>query len=236
MKTIYHQGDYRMTRRNRLIAACLMTMTVSIVTAADSAWQGPPMVGRFEAYHKAQPANKQTGKIYINRDGMRNEMAMPGGNNITIQNMKAGKCWYVDDVKKIYTESPINKKTGDCPPFMGEAVDVNLDKSTTADEQCQGYTKKVSLGSATVAGRAAEKWSCTGGQGGASATQWHDRKYKLMLKEEMSDGDVMEFRELSETSFASSLLEMPKGTKRVSAEEFRKAMFGGMLPPGMPAK
>ena len=46
----------------------------------------------------------------------------------------------------------------------------------------------------------------------------------------------MEFHELNETSFAASLLEMPKGMKRVSAEEFRNKMFGGMLPPGIPAR
>ena len=45
----------------------------------------------------------------------------------------------------------------------------------------------------------------------------------------------MEFYEVSETSFAATLLELPKGVKRVSSEEFRKAMFGGMLSPAIPA-
>jgi hypothetical protein len=119
---------------------------------------------------------------------------------------------------------------------MGEAMDAGADKSATGDVPCEGYAKKTSLGGDTVAGRAVEKWSCSGGQGVSSATQWHDRKLKFLLKEETSDGEVMEYRELRETSFAANLLEMPKGMKRVSAEEFRKAMFGGVLPPGMPAR
>ena len=101
---------------------------------------------------------------------------------------------------------------------------------------CEDYAKKSSLGGATVAGRATEKWSCSGGRGIPDATQWHDPKLRLLLKEETSDGEVMEFHELRETSFATNLLEMPKGMKRVSAEEFRKKMFGGMLPPGMPTR
>jgi RNA polymerase sigma-70 factor (ECF subfamily) len=201
-------------------------------SATEFGWRGPPVVGTFQTYSRTQSADRMTGKFYVSREGFRSEMPMPTGRLITIQNSKAGKCWYVDDAKKIYMETSVNQKTGECPSFMGEAMDANAEKSPAGGVPCEGYAKKSSLGEDTVAGRAVEKWSCSGGQGISSATQWHDRKLKFLLKEEMSNGDIMEFREVSETSFAASLLEVPMGMKRVSAEEFRKAMFGGMLPPG----
>lgn len=225
-----------MAKLKRIIITGFLALISANAFAAEIGWQGPPVVGTFQAYSRAQPAEKGTGKLYVNREGFRSEIPMPGGRMITILNSKAGKCWYIDDSKKIFTESPVNRKTGDCPSFMGEAMDANAEKSPAEVLPCEGFSKKVSQGNATVAGRAAEKWACSGGKGNSSATQWHDRKLKFLLKEETSDGEIMEFRELSETSFASSLLEMPKGMKRVSAEGFRKAMFGGMLPPGMPAK
>jgi len=201
--------------------------------AAELGWQGPPVAGNFQTYTRMQPAEKMTGKFYVSRDGFRSEMPMPGSRMITIQSAKAGKCWHVMDAKKIYSEVAVDKKTGDCPSFMGEAMDAGADKSPTGDVPCEGYARKSSAGSGTVAGRAVEKWSCSGGPGNSSATQWHDRKLKFMLKEETSTGEVMEFTELRETSFASSLIEAPKGMKRVSADEFRKAIFGGMMPQGM---
>jgi hypothetical protein len=222
-----------MANMNRIFVACFLALVSGPAWAAETGWQGPPIVGTFQTYSRAQPAEKKTGMFYVNRDGFRSELPMPTGRMITILNSKAGKCWYVYDSKKILMESSVNRKTGDCPSFMGEAMDASANKSPTGAVQCEGYAKKISLGNDTVAGRAVEKWSCSGGQGLPNSTQWHDRKLKLLLKEETSDGEVMEYRELKETSFAASLLEMPKGMKRVSAEEFRKAMFGGMLPPGM---
>jgi hypothetical protein len=225
-----------MANIKQFIVAGFIVLVSTNTIAAETGWQGPPVVGTFQTYSRAQPSEKMTGKLYVSREGFRSELPMPGGRMITILNSKAGKCWYIDDSKKIFTDRPVNHKTGDCPSFMGDAMDANAEKSPAEVKPCEGFAKKVSQGNATVAGRAVEKWSCSGGKGSTSATQWHDRKFKFLLKEETSDGEVMEFRELSETSFASSLLEMPKGMKRVSGEEFSKAMFGGMLPPGMPMK
>jgi len=225
-----------MVNLKRIIVAGFMALMSGTASAAETGWQGPPVVGTFQTYSRAQPAEKKTGKLYVNRDGFRSELPMPGGRMITILNSKAGKCWYAYDNKKILMESSVNRKTGDCPSFMGEAMDESANKSPTGAVQCEGYAKKSSLGNDTVAGRAVEKWSCSDGQGLPNSTQWHDRKLKFLLKEETSDGEVMEYSELKETPFSASLLEMPMGMKRVSAEEFRKVMFGGMLPPGMPAK
>lgn len=225
-----------MTNMNRIFMAGCMTLLSAVAWAAENAWQGPSIVGSFYTYSRAQPANKMTGKLYLSRDGLRYEIPMRPGRMVTILNGKAGKCWYADDSKKIFMETDLNRETGDCPSFMGEATDASADKSSAAAAPCEGYAKKSSLGAAVVAKRATEKWSCSGGQGISDATQWHDPKLKLLLKEETSDGEVMEFHALNETSFAASLLEMPKGMKRVSAEEFRKKMFGDMLPPGMPAR
>ena len=225
-----------MTSMHRIFMAGCVTLLSAAAWATENAWQGPSIVGSFNAYSRAEPASKMTGKLYLSRDGLRSEMPMPVGRMLTILNDKAGKCWYADDSKKIFMEATLNRKTGDCPSFMGEAMDANADKSPATAVPCEGYAKKSSLGGATVAKRAVEKWSCSGGQGISDATQWHDPKLQFMLKEETSDGEVMEFHELSETSFAASLLEMPKGMKRVSAEEFRKQLFDGMLPPGVPTR
>lgn len=220
--------------KRTFIVGCMMLSAAA--WAAENAWQGPSIVGSFYTYSRAQPASKMTGKIHLSKDGLRSEIPMPAGSMITILNGKAGKCWYADDNKKIFMEATLNRKTGDCPSFMGEAMDASADKSPTDAVPCEGYAKKSSLGGATVAGRAVEKWSCSNGQGLSDATQWYDPKLRLMLKEETSDGEVMEFQELREMSFAAGLLEMPKGMKQVSAEEFRNKIFGGMLPPGIPSR
>lgn len=204
------------------------------VPAAVSGWQGPPVVGTFQTFTRTQPAEKMIGRFYVSREGFRSEMPMPGSRMITIQNAKTGKCWYVNEARKIYSEVAVNKKTGDCPSFMGEAMDAGADKSPAGDVPCEGYARKSSVGSGTVAGRAVEKWSCSGGPGNSGATQWHDRKLKFLLKEETSTGEVMEFTELREAPFPASLLLAPNGMKRVSADDFRKVVLGGMMPPGMP--
>lgn len=225
-----------MFRVPQAIGVGLMAFVSVATLAVELGWQGPPVVGTFETYSRMQPAEKMTGKFYVSREGFRSEMPMPGSRMVTIQNAKTGKCWHVNEAKKIYSEVAVNKKTGDCPSFMGEAMDAGADKSPAGDVPCAGYARKAGPGSGTVAGRAVDKWSCSGGPGNSSATQWHDRKLKFLLKEETSTGEVMEFIELRETSFAASLLETPKGMKRVSADAFRKAIFGGMMPPGMPTR
>jgi len=210
-----------------------MIMVVAPIIAGEIGWKGPPVVGTFETYTRMQPAEKMIGKFYVSREGFRSEMPMPGSRMVTIQNGQAGKCWHVNVAKKIYSEVAVNKKTGDCPSFMGEAMDAAADKSPVGDVPCAGYARKAAAGGGTIAGRAADKWSCSGGPGNSSATQWHDRKLKMLLKEETSTGEVMAYTELRETSFSGDLLKPPKGMKRVSADEFRKVLFGGMMPPGI---
>jgi len=199
-----------------------------ILEAGGFGWQGPPVVGTFETYTRRQPAEKMTGKFYVSREGFRSEMLMPGSRMVTIQNAKSGKCWHVNEAKAIYSEVAVNKKTGDCPSFMGEAMDAGASKSPVGDVPCAGYANKVAAGGGAIAGRQADKWNCSGGQGNASATQWHDRTLGMLLKEETSTGEVMVFTDVKETSFAASLLGAPKGMKRVTADEFLGVLFGGI--------
>jgi len=211
-----------------------MALACGYVLASTPGWEGPPVVGTSVSYSKAQPDEKMTAKFYANKEGFRSEMDMPGNKLIIIQNNKAGKCWHVIESAKIYQEVAINKKTGECASIMGEEMEASSDTSPADDIPCDGYTKKEPAGDDTVIGRAANKWNCSGGAEGASATQWHDKKLKMLLKEETSMGDVQNVTELTEKSFAKDLLEPPKGMKRVSADEFRKTLLGSMMPPGMP--
>lgn len=220
----------------RIVTAASMVLVAGMAWAIESGWQGPPVVGSLHAYSRDSPKDKITTKIYVNREGFRAEMPLPIGRMISILNSKVGKCWYIDEGKKTYMELSANSTKSDCPSFMGEAMDEGAEASlSSVAVPCEGYAKKSAVGTDTVAGRAVEKWSCSGGESGATATQWFDRKFPLLLREETSAGDVMEFYEVSETSFAATLLELPKGVKRISAEEFRKAIFGGILPPAIPA-
>jgi hypothetical protein len=221
---------------NRIITAGYMVLLSCVAFAAESGWQGPPVVGTLQTYSRSQPDTKMAGKFYVNRVGFRSEMQMGPSKIINIANSKEGKCWYADEGKNILMETSFNLKTGICPSFMGEAMDAGADKSSAEAVPCEGYTVKISLGGDIVAGREVEKWACSGGSRNDSETQWHDQKLKFILKSETSNGDCMEFVEVKETSFAASLLEKPRGMKFVSAVEFRKAIFGGMFPPGMPTR
>jgi hypothetical protein len=90
----------------------------------------------------------------VNREGFRSEMPMGPSRMISILNIKAGKCWYADEGKKIFMETYVNRKTGDCPSFMGEAMDASADKSPAGALPCEGFAKKTTLGGDKVAGRA----------------------------------------------------------------------------------
>jgi len=210
-----------MTNIKRNIAIILMSFASAVVYAVEIVWQGPPIVGTIQLFSRNQPTLKMDGKIYINREGLRSEMPMGTTRIISITNSKSGKCWYADEGKKIYMESAYNKKTGECPSFMGGDMEAKTESPSAEALPCEGYAKKTSMGSDTVASRSVDKWSCSGGNpksGYESETQWHDRKLKFILKNENSAGEVMQFSELIETSFSSSLLDAPKGMKRVSSE------------------
>jgi hypothetical protein len=227
------QGDTNMRTTNKIILTYAMFIISSLVYAADSGWQGPPFSGTLQLYACADPAKKMSGKFYVNQDGSRSDLPSVSGRMLSITNIKAGKCWYADEQKKIIVEYQLNKKTGECPYYIPGASDDSENNSSTEAVPCEGYTQKKSQGKDTVAGRAVEKWACSGGDGKTSETQWFDPKLKFPLKSQTQEGYCMEYVEVKNTAFASSLLDMPKGYKKVSAEEFSKAMMASMMPQGM---
>ncbi len=215
----------------RYLSFTLLGLMMAGVAAAGTAtWQGPSLIATQIDSHKGDPQSREQGKIHISKEGMRGEFGGAAGRTMIIINFKSGKCWYVAEKQKIYTEGKINPKTGDCPsPFAPPGLaDAETVSGLMASEPCEGYARKQQQGADTVAGRKARKWLCTGKRGEA-AMHWYDSSLKIVIKEATAEGEMSELRDIKQASFSSSLLQQPKGYRRVSGPEFMQKLMAGAM-------
>jgi hypothetical protein len=145
------------------------------------------------------------GKVFLKGGNFRQEMAMGGGQQITIFRKDKNLVWVLIPQQKMYMEMPGGDKQ-------------NMAPIDPAEIEKRG--KKKYLGKEKINGYMCSKYQYTSNDGSIGpATYWIAEKLNFPVKIEMdgpSGHTIMEYRNIREKTVSSSLFTIPSGYQKVS--------------------
>ena len=131
---------------------------------------------------------------------------------------------------KIYTQARMNIHTGDCNAMTDGARESLAEVrygSLLSNSPCEGYEQKRKLITKKVKGRSMQQWACTSSRGFQSM-QWYDVGYKIVTKSIEYDS-VLELTNIKEKTMPKGILQAPGGYRKVSSEEFGRAVMADAM-------
>jgi outer membrane lipoprotein-sorting protein len=156
-----------------------------------------------------------TGKLYVTKGRMRQEVVQDGNTRITISDADQGVAWILNPERKEYVEmkgpAPGGSATagGGRPPMPDET-------GHPCQQQASGL-KCTKVATETVNGRAADKWEvvATQGQETFRSVMWVDQRLRLPVKAEFPGGIQSELRDVKEGPQPADLFTVPADYKKV---------------------
>lgn len=157
-----------------------------------------------------------TGKLYVSKGKMRQEVVQDGQTRITISDADRGVAWILNPERKEYVE--MKGPTPTAGPAAGAAARPPLPDEAGHPCQQQGAGLKCTkLGSESVNGRTADKWEMVGTEGQETfrMVTWIDSRLRLPVKAEFPGGGQSELRDVKEGPQPPELFAVPADYKKV---------------------
>ena len=171
-----------------------------------------------------------SGKLYVSKSKMRQELVQDGQTRITISDADQGVAWILNPERKEYVEMKGPAPTGG--PTAGAAGRPPMPDEAGHPCQQQGSGLKCTkLGSESVNGRTADKWEvvATQGQETFRSIMWVDLRLRLPVKAEFPGGVLSELHDVKEGPQPPELFAVPADYKKVELPQ-RPAQGQGAAP------
>lgn len=190
--------------KKTLLGMSLLAMTMTSVMADDKTSNRPEFAAEVVETFSARPEENYRGKIYVNRDWLRDEGVQNGQKELTIYHFSDKKLWAAKPDKKEYVT------------LEGVVVPHPLDGALTNPCAQEEDAECVSLGEETRNRRKTEKWRVVRGSGAKSeaGTTWIDKELHIVVRDERPD-NVFELRNIQIAHQPEEIFSLPSDYKEV---------------------
>jgi hypothetical protein len=196
--------------RNSLLALAALLLPLGAASAAPS-----DIDFSATAVQTLPQKGAVTGKLYVSKGRMRQEVVQDGNTRVTISDTDQGTAWILNPERKEYVEMKGPTPTGGAgagggrPPMPDEA-------GHPCQQQGSGL-KCTKVATEAVNGRTADKWEvvATQGQETFRSVMWVDHRLRLPVKAEFPGGVQSELRDVKEGPQPADLFTVPADYKKV---------------------
>ena len=190
------------------LSAFLLLFTQAFDQARAGEWKGRAFSADMISTDAENPDGEISGKLYIDKPGLRMEMEEEGEPVITIFRFDEETMYFLMPAEKKYMEIPVPAQGGGLAALT----------SLYSGDVCADFKEGKKLGRETLAGRRAEKWRCDGpldefASGGVY--RWYDERLGFVLRQDDDDGSRMEIRNITEGRQTASLFKPPAGYEKL---------------------
>ena len=191
------------------LSAFLLLFIQAFDQARAGEWKGRAFSADTISTDAENPGGEMSGKLYIDKPGLRMEMVEDGEPGVTIVRFGEDTMYFLMPAEKKYMEIPIQAEGGRPDTLT----------SLYSGDVCADFKEGKKLGRETLAGRRAEKWRCDGptdeyASGGVY--RWYDKRLGFVLREDDDDGSRMELRNITEGRQTAGLFEPPAGYEKMA--------------------
>jgi len=180
---------------------------------APSPWKGASFSATLRSYHQSNPDEVELGKVYISKQGIRQESSSTGGSDknqvSTIFNIAQSKSYLLNRTNKTYFEVPIEKK---------EDAKNSLPGGLFTNKPCQGYKSSKKIGKKNYIKRKVIEWRCESQK--TYVTQYYDIRLKSVIREVHQNGNVEELQDIVLKRIKNEFFEVPANYRKISMQEF----------------
>lgn len=205
-----------MNLKNIIVVSCLFLIFSYPVFAIDkkpSPWKGASFSATLKSYHQSKPDESEQGKVFVGKQGIRQESIPAGGSNQnqvdSIFNIKLMKSYLLNKTNKTYFEVPMAEKEDEKNILPGGLF---------TNKPCEGYKLSKRIGKKKYIKRNVIEWRCESQND--NVTQYYDPILKSVIREEHKDGYVEELQDISTQRITDKLFNIPAGYRKISMQEF----------------
>jgi hypothetical protein len=192
-----------------LVCSC----PVFAVEKSPSPWKGASFSATLKSYHASKPDDIEKGKVYIGKQGIRQESIPAGGTNQnqidSIFNIGQMKSYLLNKTNKTYFEVPIAKKEDEKNILPGGLF---------TNKPCEGYKLSKKIGKKQYIKRQIIEWRCESQK--SYVTQYYDPVLKSVIREEHENGYVEELQDIVIQRITDKLFKIPANYRKISMQEF----------------
>jgi outer membrane lipoprotein-sorting protein len=157
-----------------------------------------------------------TGRLFLSKGKMRQEMTQEGQTRITITDPQQNIAWMLNPERQEYVEMK-------GPPQGAEGTSAKAERAPLPDEPGHPCQQKDSgltctkLGTEAVNGRPADKWEFVASQGQETykTVMWIDQRMRMPLRAEFPGGMVSELKDVKEGPQPADLFQVPADYKKI---------------------
>jgi len=187
----------------RMIVLFAALPSILVAAAAQAAWNGRPFSA--EVVTSSAGGQDMTGKVYVDRPGMRMEQTAMGQQTVVLVRFGQGGTTLLMPAEMSYMEMPRNAGAGAMAAQM--------------EGPCGGYQRSTELGRETLQGRKVEKLRCEAPKFPylpAASTIWYDPVLEFVIRQESGPGERFELRNIEEGPQPAALFEIPAGYSKTA--------------------